>query len=152
MAIVGRGIVEAKTEYILIIVGMFMGCAFIMMQVKSPMLISVGMYLPIDTTFAIFVGGLLKGLVDKLAAKRGIDGKAKEAVDNVGVLLASGMIAGEALLGLLFAGLAFADVKLFNVLDSPWYLASAICIAIIGYVMVRVPLSSSKQTESAAGR
>ena len=150
MAIVSRGIVEAKTEYILIIVGMFMGCAFIMMQVKSPMLISVGMYLPIDTTFAIFVGGLLKGLVDKLAAKRGIEGKAKESMDNIGVLLASGMIAGEALLGLLFAGLAFAEVKIFHVFDSPWYLASMVSIAIIGYVLVRVPLARSEQAESPA--
>lgn len=48
MAVVARGIVAGKTELILIVVGMFLGVALIMMQVKSPMLISVGMYLPID--------------------------------------------------------------------------------------------------------
>jgi uncharacterized oligopeptide transporter (OPT) family protein len=147
MAVVGRGIVEAKTELILIIVGMFMGCALIMMQVKSPMLISVGMYLPIDTTFAIFLGGLMKGLVDRIAAKRSIEGKKKEAMDNVGVLLASGMIAGEALLGLLFAGMAFAEIRLFRVFDSPWYLASLVCITIIGFALVRLPLKSAQQGE-----
>ncbi|MDP2883488.1 MAG: oligopeptide transporter, OPT family [Ignavibacteria bacterium] len=147
MAVVGRGIVEAKTELILIIVGMFMGCALIMMQVKSPMLISVGMYLPIDTTFAIFLGGLMKDLVDRIAAKRSIEGKKKEAMDNVGVLLASGMIAGEALLGLLFAGLAFAEIGLFHVFDSPWYLASLVCITIIGLALVRLPLKSAQQGE-----
>ena len=147
MAVVGRGIVEAKTELILIIVGMFMGCALIMMQVKSPMLISVGMYLPIDTTFAIFLGGLMKGLVDRIAAKRSIEGKKKEAMDNVGVLLASGMIAGEALLGLLFAGMAFAEIGLFRVFDSPWYLASLVCITIIGFALVRLPLKSGQQGE-----
>jgi len=147
MAVVGRGIVEAKTELILIIVGMFMGCALIMMQVKSPMLISVGMYLPIDTTFAIFLGGLMKGLVDRIAAKRSIEGKKKEAMDNVGVLLASGMIAGEALLGLLFAGMAFAEIGLFRVFDSPWYLASLVCITIIGFALVRLPLKSAQQGE-----
>lgn len=147
MAVVGRGIVEAKTELILIIVGMFMGCALIMMQVKSPMLISVGMYLPIDTTFAIFLGGLMKGLVDRIAAKRSIEGKKKEAMDNVGVLLASGMIAGEALLGLLFAGLAFTEIKLFQVFGSPWYLASLVCIALIGIALVRLPLKSAQQGE-----
>ncbi len=31
------------------------------MQVKSPMLVSVGMYLPIETSFAIFIGGLVQG-------------------------------------------------------------------------------------------
>jgi len=140
MAVVARGIVESKTELILIIVGMFMGFALILMQVKSPMLICVGMYLPIDTTFAIFTGGLMKGLLDKIAAKRAIEGKAKEALDNVGVLLASGLIAGEALLGLLFAGLAFAEVKIFHVFESPWYLASVICILILGVFLVLIPL------------
>ena len=48
----------------LIIFGMLMGFAFILMQVKSPMLVSVGMYLPFETTFAIFIGGLVKGIVD----------------------------------------------------------------------------------------
>ncbi len=147
MAIVGRGIVEAKTELILIIVGMAMGCALIMMQVKSPMLISVGMYLPIDTTFAIFLGGLMKGLMDKMAARRSMEGKKKEAIDNIGVLMASGMIAGEALLGLLFAGLAFAEIKLFHVFDSPWYLASLICMSLIGLFMVLVPLKRAGRPE-----
>jgi uncharacterized oligopeptide transporter (OPT) family protein len=147
MAIVGRGIVEGKTELILIIAGMFMGCALILMQVKSPMLISVGMYLPIDTTFAIFLGGLMKGLVDRIVAKRALVDERKEMVSNVGVLLASGMIAGEALLGLLFAGLAFAEVKLFGVFDSPWYLASIACIVILGYFFVKIPIGSVENKE-----
>ncbi len=49
----------------LVIVGMLMGFAFILVQVSSPMLVAVGMYLPLETTFAIFVGGMIKGLVDK---------------------------------------------------------------------------------------
>ena len=145
MAVVARGIVESKTELILIIVGMFMGIALIMMQIKSPMLISVGMYLPIDTTFAIFVGGLMKGLVDKIAAKRKIEGKAKESVDNIGVLLASGLIAGEALLGLLFAGLAFAEIKIFEIFESPWYLASLVCIGLLGLFLVRIPFKGTEK-------
>jgi uncharacterized oligopeptide transporter (OPT) family protein len=140
MAIVARGIVEAKTEMILIIVGMFLGCALILMQVRSPMLISVGMYLPIDTTFAIFIGGLMKGLVDRIAAKRSIEGKAKEAIDNIGVLLASGLIAGEALLGLLFAGLAFAEIEIFEMFESPSYLFSLVCIAILALFLILPPL------------
>ena len=38
----------------------------IMLQVKSPMLFAVGMYLPLATTFAIFVGGITKWLMDTL--------------------------------------------------------------------------------------
>ncbi len=140
MAVVARGIVEGKAEMILILAGMFMGAALILMQVKSPMLISVGMYLPIDTSFAIFAGGLMKGLLDKIAEKRKIDGAAKERMDNIGVLLAAGLIAGEALLGLLFAGLAFGEVKLGHVFDSPSYLLSLAGIALLGTLLVRLPL------------
>jgi len=145
MAVVTRGIVEAQAELILILVGVFFGLALILMQVKSPMLISVGMYLPIDTTFAIFVGGMMKGLLDKLLAKRKIEGPAKEKIDNVGILLASGLIAGEALLGLLFAGLAFAEIKIYHVFDNPTYLLSLAAIALIALVLVRVPWSEAKK-------
>jgi len=148
MAVVTRGIVEAQAELILILVGAFFGLALILMQVKSPMLISVGMYLPIDTTFAIFVGGLMKGTLDKILAKRKIEGAAKEKTDNVGVLLASGMIAGEALLGLLFAGLAFAEIKIFHVFEEPTYLLSLAAIAVIALVLVRVPWSEAKKSLS----
>ena len=148
MAVVARGIVEAKTEMILIVVGMFMGIALILMQVKSPMLIAVGMYLPIDTSFAIFVGGLMKGLFDLLAARSSLEGKAKEGIDNIGVLLASGLIAGEALLGLLFAGLAFGEVKIPHLFEEPSYLLSLAGIALLGLFLVRLPLRSARKSEA----
>jgi uncharacterized oligopeptide transporter (OPT) family protein len=138
--VVARGIVEAKTELILIIVGVFMGLAFIMMQVKSPMLISVGMYLPIDTSFAIFIGGMIKGYLDLKCDKKKVDSAAKDKINNIGVLISSGLIAGEALLGLLFAGLAFGEVKVFHVFESPSYLLSVACIIFIGILLVRLPL------------
>ena len=56
MAILSQGIVGGQMAWPLIIVGMLMGVGFILMGVKSPMLVSVGMYLPLETTFAIFVG------------------------------------------------------------------------------------------------
>ena len=144
MAVVANSIVQKKTEFILIIAGMLMGFAFIMMQVKSPMLICVGMYLPIETSFAIFVGGLMKGLLERLADKRKMEKEAKDRMANAGVLISSGLIAGEALLGLLFAGLAFAEVELFGMFDNPSYLLSLVCIGIIGVLLVRSPLKSAK--------
>jgi putative OPT family oligopeptide transporter len=140
MAIMARGIVEGKTELIMIVIGMFMGIALILMQVKSPMLISVGMYLPIDTSFAIFLGGLMKGIIDKIIAKRNYDEKTKEKISNTGILLSSGLIAGEALIGLLFAGLAFADIKIFHFFEEPSFLGSIIAIVLIGFFLVTIPL------------
>ena len=64
MAMLSQGIVGGQMAWPLIIVGMLMGIGFILMQVHSPMLVCVGMYLPLDTTFAIFLGGVIKGIVD----------------------------------------------------------------------------------------
>ncbi len=104
MAAISQGIVGGEMAWPLVIVGIAMGISLIMIRVKSPMLFSVGMYLPLETTFAIFIGGLVRGFVDKQAAKRGYNDAQKARVENAGVLTASGLIAGEALMGLLVAG------------------------------------------------
>ena len=139
MAVVARSIMERQTEWILILVGVFMGLAFILMQVKSPMLVSVGMYLPIETSFAIFVGGLFKGLLDRVAERESWDGERKSLVGNTGTLLASGLIAGEAIIGILFAALAFRDIALPAIFARPAYLASVVSMAILGAILIAVP-------------
>ena len=48
----------------LVVVGIAMGIALILVKVRSPMLFSVGMSLPLGTTFAIFCGGVIRGIVD----------------------------------------------------------------------------------------
>lgn len=145
MAVMARGIVENKTEVILIVMGMFFGLALILMQVKSPMLISVGMYLPIGTSFSIFIGGLLKGISDIIVKKRKLNAEQKEKINNKGILISSGLIAGEALIGLLFAGMAFGDIRIFSIFDKPGYLLSLAAIAIIGIMLIFVPLKGSKK-------
>lgn len=150
MAILSRGIVEQQMAWPLIIVGMLMGFAFILMQVKSPMLVSVGMYLPLETTFAIFIGGLLKGLVDMGKAKRKFNPAQIARVENIGVLLASGLIAGEALVGLIFAGFAAFEMFPGAIFDSPSFIVSLVVMAIIGYVLVRIPLNNPGKPDEPA--
>ncbi|MFH1052560.1 MAG: oligopeptide transporter, OPT family [bacterium] len=147
MAILSNGIVGGQMAWPLIIVGMLMGIGFILMQVKSPMLVSVGMYLPLETTFAIFVGGLIKGIVDMMTKNKGFAPNQLANIENVGVLLASGFIAGEALMGLIFAGLAVGDIIPDAVWPgSPFYL-SLVVLVIIGYVLVRLPLKNAGAKE-----
>lgn len=147
MAIMAKGIVEGKTELILIIIGMFMGIALILMQVKSPMLIAVGMYLPIDTSFAIFLGGLMKGIIDKKVEKGKYSQEKKDKINNTGILLSSGLIAGEALMGLVFALLAFFDVKLFHMFKEPSFIWSVVAIVLIGVFLVKVSLGKKSSDE-----
>jgi len=150
MALLSRGIVEGKMAWPLIIVGMMMGFAFILMQVKSPMLVSVGMYLPLETTFAIFLGGLIKGAVEMFGAKRGLNEAQKVRVENNGVLLAAGLIAGEALVGLLFASFAFFEVK-YKIFANPgMFWISLLILAGIAVYLVKVPLDNAGEADEPA--
>lgn len=150
MAAVARGIFERRTEWILILAGMFMGIALILMQVRSPMLIAVGMYLPIETSFAIFLGGVFKGLLEKAMEKRKMTPAEKERVSNRGTLLASGLIAGEAIIGIFFATLAFAEIKLLHVFSSPSYLVSLVCLTALGLFLVWRSLKKEKSNQEAS--
>ena len=57
MALLAQGIVGGDMPWPLVVTGMLFGVALILLQVRSPMLVSVGMYLPLQTSFAIFIGG-----------------------------------------------------------------------------------------------
>src|ERR1017187_4262091 len=69
MAMLSKGIVGGDMAWPLVVVGILLGIAMIMIEVKSVMLFSVGMYLPLGTTFAIFVGGVIRWLTDKYRDK-----------------------------------------------------------------------------------
>src|SRR5580692_2626225 len=99
MASLAQGIVGGDMAWPLVIVGVLMGLAMILLEVKSVMLFAVGMYLPLETTFAIFLGGVIRWITDKMRDRRGFNDAQKARVENAGVLTASGMIAGEAIFG-----------------------------------------------------
>jgi putative OPT family oligopeptide transporter len=156
MALLSQGIVGGQMAWPLIIVGMLMGLGMILMQVRSPMLVSVGMYLPLETTFAIFIGGVIKGLVDRFNLSRGHNDAQKARVENTGVLLAAGLIAGEALVGLLFAGLAVANLAfpdwlphLFGFMPLPFGV-SLLVFVLIGWLLVKIPLNNAGRPDEPA--
>ena len=150
MAMLSKGIVGGDMAWPLVIVGILLGFAAILVEVKSVMLFAVGMYLPLGTTSAIFVGGVIRWVTDKLRDKRGYNDAQKARVDNAGVLTASGLIAGEALCGLVIAGLVGTghDVTLFK-----WTVpfgVSLIALVVIILAMVRVPLANAGRPEEPA--
>lgn len=149
MAMLSKGIVGEEMAWPLIIVGMLMGLGFILMQVKSPMLVSVGMYLPLETTFAIFIGGLVKGVVERVGSAKKHNDAQKARVENTGVLLASGLIAGEALIGLLFAALAFKEIKLY---EFPYscFTTSLVILGIIAAILVVIPVRNAGNPDEPA--
>lgn len=144
MASLSQGIVGGQMAWPLVVCGILMGVVMIMLQVRSPMLVAVGMYLPLDTTFAIFVGGLIRWLTDVLAARRGLNQAQRIRVENVGILVASGLIAGEALVGLVTAGYAFfMEEALPTVFEHGSYVAGFGVLMLMAWILIRVPLRNA---------
>jgi uncharacterized membrane protein len=161
MAALSQGIVGGEMAWPLVIVGIALGISMIMIKVRSPMLFAVGMYLPLETTFAIFIGGLIRGLVDRRAAKRGFNNAQKARVENSGILAASGLIAGEALMGLFIATVVFVRDRMGGPpefwqapgydLIQPWapWLAIPVFL-VLAYYLIRIPLSRAGRPDEPA--
>jgi putative OPT family oligopeptide transporter len=149
MATLAQGIVGGDIPWALVGVGILFGVAMIMMQVKSPMLVAVGMYLPFGTTFAIFVGGVFRSIGDRVAERRGLNSAQKARVENAGVLTASGLIAGEALMGLVWAGMQFvprwkAPNHPPQIFSNPTYLVGGVIVLVgLAALMVQLPISAA---------
>jgi putative OPT family oligopeptide transporter len=150
MASLAQGIVGGDMPWPLVVVGIFMGVALILVQVRSPMLFAVGMYLPLETTFAIFIGGVIRWITDNLRDKGRFNEAQKARIDNAGVLTASGLIAGEALAGLLVATFRFFEWPLPKVFASPSIIAGFAVLLVLAFVMVKVPLANAGRPEDPA--
>lgn len=91
------GILTQKLPWALVLVGVFLAVGMELCGVSS-LPFAVGVYLPISTSVPVFVGGIIRWLVDR---KRGASGGEEES--SPGTLLSSGYIAGGAIAGLLTA-------------------------------------------------
>jgi len=150
MAMLAKGIVGGDMAWPLVIVGILMGFALIMIEVRSVMLFAVGMYLPLGTTFAIFLGGVIRWLTDKLRDRRGLNDAQKARVDNAGVLTASGLIAGEALCGLVIAGLVGSGHNVTLLKWAPPFVVALVAIIVLIIALVLVPLTNAGNPDEPA--
>ncbi len=143
MASLAQGIVGGNMAWPLVIAGMLMGAALIMVKVKSPMLVAIGMYLPISITAAIFVGGIIRWLADSFARRARLNEAQRARMENVGILAASGMIAGEALAGIVTAWFKYKEWPTPEIFHEPSYLVGVIFMALIAWVLIKVPLNNA---------
>jgi len=65
--------------------------------------VAVGIYLPLDLSVPIFIGGLIAHLVDRALGLDITDGERAEESKRNGLLFAAGLITGEALMGIVIA-------------------------------------------------
>ncbi len=124
MALIIDGIMTQKLPWDLVLIGVFI--AIVMHLAGVPALaFAVGVYLPLSTSVPIFVGGIVRAVVDWIKKT-----PAEESDSSPAVLLSSGYIAGGAIAGILIATLAILPQasKLLDLSsrlpqtwnDSPW--------------------------------
>jgi uncharacterized oligopeptide transporter (OPT) family protein len=143
MAALAQGIVGGEMAWPLVVTGILLGMAMILFKVRSPMLVAIGMYLPIQITSAIFVGGILRWVSDGMRRRRAYNEAQTARIENVGVLVASGMIAGEALAGLVTGWYNYKYGELYQWLKEPSYTVGVVVIAFMALLLIRIPLSNA---------
>lgn len=93
LSMIVEGVIQGNLPYQLIIIGALIGIAVELMGIHA-LAFAVGLYLPLEVTTPIFFGGLISYLVHR---------KKKEGWSEKGVLFASGLVAGDALMGIIVA-------------------------------------------------
>jgi putative OPT family oligopeptide transporter len=105
MATLIRGLLAHNLDWQFVLVGVFLAATIELCGV-SPLSFAVGAYLPLSTTLPIWIGGTIKGLVDRMsgttAAGHGDD-------LGPGSLFATGLVAGGTVTGTLVAFLHWPD-------------------------------------------
>lgn len=111
MSYIIKGILGGQLPWGLVLLGAMIAITLEMASIPS-LAFAVGVYLPLSTSTPIFIGGLIRWLVDKWIARKHAgsqltkDQLVAEGDKSPGVLMASGYIAGGAIAGIIIAFLA----------------------------------------------
>ena len=104
MKMIIEGVMEGNLPWALVFIGVFIAIVVEILGI-SVLPVAIGLYLPLELSATIMIGGVIRWFVDKKKADREEN---KDA--NSGILFCSGMIAGEGLVGILLAILAVVNV------------------------------------------
>ena len=142
-----QGVIQGNIDWGLIALGAGIGVALIVLDAvmgrtcktarMPPLAVGLGIYLPTSTTLMIVVGAVVGWYFDRRADR----GAKPEATKQLGVLLASGMIVGESIIGVIIAA-----IVVFSGKDAPLALVgddfgtAAIWLGGIAFVVVNVLL------------
>ncbi len=106
MKMIVEGVMGGNLPWALVFIGAFIAIVIEIMGI--PVLpVAIGLYLPLELSACIMIGGLVRLYVDKKKLKEGED---RKKIVNRGILFCSGMIAGEGLVGILLAILTVVSV------------------------------------------
>jgi putative OPT family oligopeptide transporter len=150
MSYIIKGILDRQLPWGLVLFGVMIALVLEMSGIPS-LAFAVGVYLPLSSSTPIFIGGLIRWIVDKKREReleaRGIklneEQLAAESDKSPGVLMASGYIAGGAIAGIVIAFLAGvlepidAALTKWSAANNPFYAgANSDLLALIPFVFI----------------
>jgi OPT family oligopeptide transporter len=156
MATLIKGILSKNLDWNFVLVGAGLALVMELCGIRS-LSFAIGVYLPISTTLPIYLGGVIRGLVDKVKKRRG-EGFREEGEDlEKGNLFATGLVAGGSLMGVIFAFLKRSDtlvgfmdkLSLEKMLttglgETGYYLLGFALFALMGFFLYRAGVSKQK--------
>ena len=104
MKMIIEGVMQGNLPWALVFIGVFIAIVVEILGI-SVLPVAIGLYLPLELSATIMIGGVIRWFVDKKKAD-----KEENKDANSGILFCSGMIAGEGLVGILLAILAVVNV------------------------------------------
>jgi putative OPT family oligopeptide transporter len=151
-----QGVIQNNIDWSLILIGAGIGVVLIAVDETlrrttkgahlSPLAVDLGIYLPTSATLMVVVGSIVGWWFDKRAERSA----RPEATKQLGVLLASGMIVGEGLIGVLIAGIV--AFKVFPLAIASEEFAAGPGVWIGGILFVASIFFLYRWTERAARR
>lgn len=114
MALIAKGVIQQQLPIVLVLIGAVLGFLIYLMRV-SVLPFAIGLYLPLSLSTSVMVGGLINMIFERFS-------KDERSLER-GILLASGLVAGDACMGVVIALLAVLGVVPASKagLLSDWY-------------------------------
>jgi uncharacterized oligopeptide transporter (OPT) family protein len=133
MKLVIEGVLQRALPWTLVGIGIGIALLATAMRVP-PLAFAVGVYLPVATMVPVFLGGLLRWVIERGASNADEAAKRREG----GVLFGSGLVGGEGLLGVLIAAAAFNLGRAPQGLGPEWAGAAAPFVALAAFGLLIV--------------
>lgn len=130
MKMIVEGIMGGNLPWGLVFIGVFLAVSLEILRVPV-MPFAIGLYLPIYLNATIMIGGVVRGLMDM---RKKVDETTKEKQSTDGTLFCAGMIAGEGLVGILFAILAVFGLNMD--LSGSVYFGNAGGLVLLGLMIL----------------
>ncbi|MFT4016607.1 MAG: OPT/YSL family transporter [Agriterribacter sp.] len=159
MATLIKGVLSFNLDWQYVLVGVFIAIVVELCGIKA-LSFAIGLYLPLATTLPIFIGGVIRGIVDHKQKKKGEQLSPEEEDLGKGNLFATGLVAGGAIAGVIVAFLSvngtianwLSKINLEHDLSSllggvlGYEILGVIFFAILGVILYRVATGKKVET------